>query len=635
MNPLIAGCLLWVLGVVPETHSDLVPGSDRPGSDRPSYGWLPLIEAAPVLATVVGTVRDEKGQPLTGAVVALLEPHSRGRELQRVTTDLKGRFTAAVAPGAYRLRATAVGFSAMLTRISLDRADRLTYDIALRRSSTLVQRRGDSEDYRWIARSAPRQVLNLRPDQDTAQPVGLEQLEDEAYSASFERRPLTFHGITQFLASHSAFSGIGPDFFGLNFAVSGSLDGNVEMALIGQRGTGQVAPQRLTAIASLRTSDQHKVTASIGYGQSVLGSPRSLSKDIYQSVGYGASRHVRSDRQDVLTGSGSSFSLLRQPAGPTLLEQLSVTSMGEWQVSPGLLLVYGVDYSGFIGSSFRKQDSILPRFAASYMPRAKLRVNASVTPGRLRNRLAIEEFRTEDIQANFELATSEVSTTGTPQLDRSQRYEVGVEKILADGQSAIEAAAFYDLVSGHGVGVMALPLAVSPQMELAFQRIAHQVTAMNGAARGGRLLFRRHLGNRVTATLGYSAGGGTQIRSGFVDKLTPGNLFRSGMFQVATGGVDLDLSDLSGTRVSTVVRLSPSTIVFAIDPYAGRMGVYDPNINIYVTQELPSFGLPVQWQAIVDLRNLLNQTTSVDDGTIQLLATRTSRTIRGGLAFRW
>ena len=107
------------------------------------------------------------------------------------------------------------------------------------------------------------------------------------------------------------------------------------------------------------------------------------------------------------------------------------------------------------------------------------------------------------------------------------------------------------------------------------------------------------------------------------------------MFQVATGGVDLDLSDLSGTRVSTVVRLSPSTIVFAIDPYAGRMGVYDPNINIYVTQELPSFGLPVQWQAIVDLRNLLNQTTSVDDGTIQLLATRTSRTIRGGLAFRW
>ncbi|MEY3284547.1 MAG: hypothetical protein RIR86_2560, partial [Acidobacteriota bacterium] len=62
---------------------------------------------------------------------------------------------------------------------------------------------------------------------------------------------------------------------------------------------------------------------------------------------------------------------------------------------------------------------------------------------------------------------------------------------------------------------------------------------------------------------------------------------------------------------------------------------YDPNINIYVTQELPSFGLPVQWEAIVDLRNLLNQTTAIDEGSVQLLATRNSRTIRGGLAFRW
>jgi hypothetical protein len=84
-----------------------------------------------------------------------------------------------------------------------------------------------------------------------------------------------------------------------------------------------------------------------------------------------------------------------------------------------------------------------------------------------------------------------------------------------------------------------------------------------------------------------------------------------------------------------VVRFSPSAVVFAIDPFAGRLGVYDPNINIYVTQELPSFGLPVQWEAIVDLRNLLNQTTAIDEGSVQLLATRNSRTIRGGLAFRW
>jgi len=600
-NPLVAGCLLCAIGLVPETSSEPIPGSDG----------LLVVEAASVLATVAGTVRDEGGQPLTGAVVALLEPHSRGRELQRVTTDLKGRFTAAVVPGAYRLRATAEGFSSMLTRISLDRSDRLNYDIALRRANTLVQKRGDSADYRWIARSVPRQVLNLRPTEPAGGPVATEGSASEVRTDSFTRQQPTFHGITQFLASRSAFSHGGPEFFGLNFAIAGSLDGNVEMALIGQRGTGQLAPQRLTAIASLRTSDQHKVTASVGYGQTILGSAATIDRG----------RSARRGR------AGS--------ATTTILDQMSVSSIGEWQATPRLLLIYGLDYSGFIGSASRQQDSILPRAAARYSPFTSLSFNAAVTPGRLRSRQAVEELRTEDMRVGFELTAPEVAFNGTPQLDRSQRYEAGIEKVFGDGRSAIEASAFYDIVSGHGVGVMALPLAVSPEMERAFQQIAHQVTAMNGAARGGRLLFRHHLGSRLTATLGYSAGRGAQIRPGTVENLTPGRIFRHDLFQVATGRLDLDLTDRTGTKISTVVRLSPSTIVFAIDPYAGRMGVYDPNINIYLTQELPSFGLPVQWQAIFDLRNLLNQTTAVEDGTIQLLATRTSRTIRGGLAFRW
>ena len=84
-----------------------------------------------------------------------------------------------------------------------------------------------------------------------------------------------------------------------------------------------------------------------------------------------------------------------------------------------------------------------------------------------------------------------------------------------------------------------------------------------------------------------------------------------------------------------MVRLSPEAVIFAIDPFAGRMSVYDPNINVYVTQELPSFGLPLRWQALIDIRNLLNQLNGVDDGTVQVVTARSNRTIRGGVAFRW
>ncbi|MGA1367252.1 MAG: hypothetical protein ACO394_01895, partial [Blastocatellia bacterium] len=65
------------------------------------------------------------------------------------------------------------------------------------------------------------------------------------------------------------------------------------------------------------------------------------------------------------------------------------------------------------------------------------------------------------------------------------------------------------------------------------------------------------------------------------------------------------------------------------------MGVYDPTLNLYGTQDLPSLGLPIQWQAIVDLRNLLNQAPVIEEGGALLLATRSSRIIRGGVAFRW
>src|SRR5262249_33657371 len=130
-------------------------------------------------------------------------------------------------------------------------------------------------------------------------------------------------------------------------------------------------------------------------------------------------------------------------------------------------------------------------------------------------------------------------------------------------------------------------------------------------------------------------GRGSRLDNAPIDSITPARLFRGGFFQVATAKLDLDFTEQTGTRVSTVTRLVPSGWVFAIDPFAGRMSVYDPNINVYVTQELPNFGLPMRWQALVDLRNLLSQALCAADGVVHLASARARRTVRGGLAFRW
>jgi carboxypeptidase family protein len=588
VNLLIVSCVLGALAIGPASSSS---------------GLSPArVEASPSLALVTGTVKDEHGLPLYGAIIALLQPQPRGKEIISVRTDSRGRFAANIAPGIYRLRATAEGFVArILPRVNIDRPIQVKYDFQLKRTDTLVQKRGDSDDYRWIARSAPRQVLNLREEEveENAGATDSAESDEPANTNSFTQ---SIHGMAQLVAVGSAYRGDpGSNFFGTNFAFSGTLPGNVEMALIGQKGMGQSAPNRLTAIASMRPNDKQQFTAAIGYGQFQYRSGLSGAFD------------------------------------ENSLEQLSVSAIGTWQVFRPLLLIYGFDYSGFTGPATGQSDSVLPRFALQYAPSSRLRLNAAVTPGSGQYSSAPESFNSENIQASFEDAPPEVaiSDSAVPIPDRSRRFETGIERTFGNGSSAVEASAFYDLISGHGVGVLALPLEASPETQATMQRVAYHVTAMNGAARGIRILFRRNLDDHLTASIGYSFGRGSRFNNLATEPESPADLFRGGFFQVATAKLDLDLKQETGTRISTVIRLSPSAVVFAIDPFAGRMSVYDPNINIYVTQDLPSFGLPVRWQALIDLRNLLDRANGIEDGNLNIIAARARRTVRGGLAFRW
>jgi hypothetical protein len=320
------------------------------------------------------------------------------------------------------------------------------------------------------------------------------------------------------------------------------------------------------------------------------------------------------------------------------LNQVSVSAVGQWQVFQPLLVIYGFDYARFVGSASRQRDSILPRLAFQYSPSASWRFNAALTPGSEQGRLTGEGLSTENIEAPFESNTGELAYADAPVLDRSRRLEFGVERIFEKGKSSIEASAFYDIIAGHGVGVLALPLEASPATEHAFReaaQIAYQVSSINSSARGIRFMYARQLTDELTASVGYSFGSGTRLSVQPPDQVSPAGLVSNGFFQVATAKLDLDLSERTGTRVSTVVRLSPDAVVFAIDPFAGRMSVYDPNINVYVTQELPTFGLPWRWQAIIDIRNILNQLNGADDGNLQLVATRSFRSVRGGVMFSW
>ena len=351
INVLIAGCLLGAIVTGPFNTSDAGRFS---------------VEAAPALAFVTGIVTDERGTPLAGATVAVLEPRLRGKEVKSAKTDTQGRFSAGVTPGTYRLRAWADGFIPSLSaRLNIDRPAKTSYNFALKSDKTLVQKRGDSEDYRWISLSVPRHAMNIW--QGAGDEESVEQTAGEIMHNRFVAKHASFHGMMQFMAATSnAPAGLpAPDFFVSNFAVSGSLGGNFEMAIIGQRGVGESAPERFAAIATTRPGENHQVTAMIGYGR----------------VGLTGKYH-------------------RTP-----LEQLSVSATDSWQVFQPLLVIYGFDYSRFVGD-VNNRDSVLPRVTIQYSPTSRLRMNASVTPGSDQRLNSLESFNSENIQASLDRGAS-------------------------------------------------------------------------------------------------------------------------------------------------------------------------------------------------------------------------------------
>jgi hypothetical protein len=155
----------------------------------------------------------------------------------------------------------------------------------------------------------------------------------------------------------------------------------------------------------------------------------------------------------------------------------------------------------------------------------------------------------------------------------------------------------------------------------------------SGRTRGLRIVYHRHLNKIIDGSVGYAFGEGQQFDKRGIT--TPANLFSNGAFHVVSAKLDANFTS-TGTKVSTVLRLAPAQAVFAIDPFQGQMSTYDPNVSISLTQELPSISfIPGQWAAVVDLRNLFDQQTSISDDRQELVASRFHRLIRVGVSLRF
>lgn len=530
-------------------------------------------QAATNRGVLRGVVRDQMGAPLVGATIAIFNAAAKAdKPISNTRTDAEGQFVASVAPGRYVLRAVATGFDIFEARARVA-ANRETIldEISLRRVNTLAERR------RATATDPYRQVVRSSRGHvfhvDEAEEAEARDRAD-ATALALTDRDRAVHGVVQTVAT----TGDRP-YVSANFAVARQV-ARTEVTVVGQVGLGDGAPQRLETLIRNDIGRDHTVDVSLGYGRLLVDAS----------------------------------------AQPDRLDQYSLQMVDRWQALGQLVVLYGVNYTRFGGAS--DADALMPRFGVEYAPTNRTQVFARLTPGASLDEISSFDLETGEVTfvepARANVAGDRVSEA-TP--DRSRRFEVGAGHMI-DERSNVEVMAFFDNASGHGVGFLSVPTpGADPDL---------RTGSLDGRSSGLRVLYTRRLTDVLTATFGYAAGRGLALdEAGLRD---PAALLRSEGFQLVAGQLQADFA--TGTRLAAIYRFSPDMVVFAIDPFAGRMTAFEPSASFMVVQSIPTPGfIPGQLEARIDVRNAFDSVPATDDGDI--LLSDYSRLVRAGLSFRF
>ncbi|HQZ95238.1 MAG TPA: carboxypeptidase-like regulatory domain-containing protein [Pyrinomonadaceae bacterium] len=542
------------------------------------------VEKAGPLGVVRGFVRDDSGSPIADAAVAIFHSGTT-KLLKQVTAGRDGSFLAKIVPGTYTVLAVAQGFNpSYIFGVDVGRSTEISYGFKLERAgngNTLPEKRLDKNSSKWRIRAAQMQRA-IYQNQEGSTPI-----DDDAVAENDDTDDRTVHrkGQTVF-ETYFAGSDRG-SYSGINFATFIPVGETTDFVVAGQTGIGGRSPQRLETSLKLNPIDGHQLRFNSSVAK--LG--------------------------NVAVGNETKQ-----------LGQISIQGLDEWKIREGVILVYGLDYSRFFSGS--DDSSLSPRVGLQFDINAKTRLRSAFTTQTEEKTWANAiDLEGQNVAFSDPVAVEDlVVEYGKPQINRSRRLEFGIERII-DNRSSVEANVFFDTTLGRGVGINSFAID-----NLGGDGFGDFVANQQGRAQGVRVVYSRRVSDILSASVGYSAGNGQKLSNGAA-VTSPSKLFENDFFQTFFAQLAADLK--TGTSVRTIYRLSPQATVFAIDPFKGRLAIYDPGLSVFVTQSLPTLGLPIRAQAIVDARNIFDFQSGVfgEEGGLRLNAHR--RMVRGGIQVRF
>lgn len=536
------------------------------------------------LGTIRGVVLDQGGSPIANATVAIFRLGT-DKVLKEVRSASNGKFLARVLPGSYTVLAVAQGYNSVtLEDVEIARSGDFNYGFKLEKAgsgNTLPEKRADRSNSKWLIRSAQNSRAIYQNSEGHA-PVDERDAEQtlEVADRAGGKGGRRGQSVVETYFGGSSSGG----FRGINYATLIPVGDRTDVIIAAQAGVGDGAPQSIESQVNYRPNSRHQLRFRSSFGN--LGSISVAGDD-------------------------------------EALGQLAFQALDAWRVREGVILVYGLDYSRLTGAG--SSELLSPRLGLQFDVDSRTRFRAAYTT-RTDERTWAHAIELENASVVFRdpVAIEDIAIENEkPLMNKSRRLEFGVERVL-DKSSSVEANVFFDTVSGRGVGFISSPFAAS-------ENFTENIAEQRGDSRGFRVVYSRRINGLFSTSAGYSLGNGQTVSANAFNET--GTPFEGGVFHTFFGRFEADLR--SGTNVRTIFRLSPRATVFAIDPFQGRLAIYDPSLSVMVTQSLPNLGLPFQAEATVDARNLFDLQPRANEGETGLRLNSQGRILRGGILVRF
>ena len=289
-----------------------------------------IVEKSSSLGIIKGIVRDNAGKPIVNAYVSIFRVGTSSL-LKQVRSAEDGSFLAKIIPGTYTILAVAEGFNPItVSAVEVNRSAELSYKFKLERSgsgNTLPEKRPDRNSSKWRIQAAQ---MNRSIYQNTEGDAPIDEAEvnetadkEIAEISDLEKDNRKESGQTV-VESYFANSN-GENYTGLNFARLQPLGKDAEVIFAGQIGSNSASPRAFQANFKFRPQENHQIRLNGAIAE--LG--KFKTDDTNKSLG-----------------------------------QFSFQISDEWNIREGVIFVYGLDYSKFVGAG--NDFSISPRFGLQY-----------------------------------------------------------------------------------------------------------------------------------------------------------------------------------------------------------------------------------------------------------------------------